>query len=62
MSAGGIMAVANLSFGSLADAWGAPPLFLGPGVAFVVIIGLSALSVPHLRRVFTTGAVMPASP
>lgn len=59
MSAGGIMAMANLAFGSLADAWGAPMLFMAPGAAFTVIIALAAFSVPHLRRVFRTGAVMP---
>ncbi|MCZ2108168.1 MAG: MFS transporter [Dehalococcoidia bacterium] len=60
MSAGGIMAMANLAFGSLADAWGAPMLFMAPGAAFTVIIVLASFSVPHLRRVFQTGAVMPA--
>jgi MFS family permease len=62
MSAGGIMAMANLLFGSLADAWGAPMLFLAPGALFVAIIAASALSVPHLRRLFQTGAFALATP
>ncbi len=62
MSAGGIMAMANLGFGSLADHWGAPMLFMWPGAAFVAIIGLSAAIGPHLRRVYRTGVVIPATP
>ncbi|MBK9612501.1 hypothetical protein [Candidatus Amarobacter glycogenicus] len=38
MAAGGIMAFANLGFGSMADALGAPILFLVPGAAFTVIV------------------------
>jgi MFS family permease len=57
MSAGGLMAVANLAFGTLADYWGAPILFSAPGVAFVVIVAGSVLAGPHLRRVYRTGAM-----
>jgi len=60
MSAGGIMAMANLGFGTLADRWGAPSLFMWPGAAFVAIIGLSTLTGPHLRRVYRTGGMLPA--
>jgi MFS family permease len=59
MSAGGIMAVANLGFASLADRWGAPILFWAPGAAFVAIVAAS-LAAPHLRRVYRTGK-MPQS-
>lgn len=55
MSAGGIMAMANLLFGTLADRWGAPVLFLAPGAAFVAIVALSALAVGHLRHLFQNG-------
>ncbi len=61
MSAGGIMAMANLLFGSLADAWGAPVLFLAPGALFVAIIAASAFAVPHLRRLFQTGGFTAAA-
>jgi MFS family permease len=59
MSAGGIMAIANLGFASLADRWGAPILFWAPGAAFVAIVAAS-LAAPHLRRVYRTGK-MPQS-
>jgi MFS family permease len=59
MSAGGIMAVANLGFASLADRWGAPILFLVPGTVFVAIV-LGSLGTPHLRRLYRTGR-MPAA-
>lgn len=55
MSAGGIMAMANLLFGTMADRWGPPILFLVPGATFVVIIAFSAFLVTHLRRLFQTG-------
>ena len=64
MSAGGIMAFANLGFGTLADRWGAPVLFLIPGGLFVVIVTASIVTGPHLRRLYRTGqmpAVVPAS-
>ncbi len=61
MSAGGIMAMANLGFGSAADRWGAPPLFLLPGVVFVAIIAASALAGPYLRRVYRTGTMVPTA-
>lgn len=55
MSAGGIMAIMNLSFGALADWTGSPVLFAVPGAAFVVITLLSALTGPDLRRIYRTG-------
>ncbi len=57
MSAGGIMAVANLGFSSAADALGAPLLFLVPGAIFFAIVLASMVVGPHLRRVYTTGRV-----
>ncbi len=60
MSAGGIMAIANLGFATLADHWGAPVLFWIPGTAFVAMV-LGSLGRPHLRRVYRTGE-MPATP
>lgn len=62
MSAGGIMAMANLLFGTLADRWGAPALFLAPGAVFVAIVVVSAFAVSHLRRLFQTGAFAAATP
>ncbi|MBI5948732.1 MAG: MFS transporter [Chloroflexi bacterium] len=61
MSAGGIMAVMNLSFGSLADALGAPMLFLVPGSIFVAIVFASLVIGPHLRHVYRTGQVPAAA-
>jgi predicted MFS family arabinose efflux permease len=55
MSAGGIMAIMNLSFGALADWTGSPVLFAVPGAAFVVITLLSMLTGPDLRRIYRTG-------
>jgi MFS family permease len=64
MSAGGIMAVANLAFGTLADRWGAPVLFWAPGALFVAIVVLTGLVVSDLRKTYRTGrmalAVAPA--
>ncbi len=54
MSAGGIMAVMNLGFGTMADRAGAPMLFLLPGLAFVAVTGASVLT-PQLRRIYRTG-------
>lgn len=54
MSAGGIMAMMNLGFGTIADRTGAPLLFLLPGAAFVVITAVSLLT-PQLRRIYRTG-------
>ncbi|MGI8927554.1 MAG: MFS transporter [Tepidiformaceae bacterium] len=63
MSAGGIMAFANLAFGSLADAWGTPVLFFIPGALFVAIVLASLVTAPNLRRVYRTGAMaVPAAP
>jgi len=55
MSAGGIMAFANLGFGSMADATGAPVLFLVPAVVFLVIVGLSAGVGWQLKTIYRTG-------
>jgi MFS family permease len=60
MSAGGLMAFANLGFGSLADWLGAPALLLVPGVIFVAIVLGSIPTSPHLRRIYGTGTLVPA--
>jgi MFS family permease len=57
MSAGGIMAFANLGFGSLADISGVPVLFLAPGAAFTAIMVVTALLGTNLRGVYRTGRV-----
>ncbi len=62
MSAGGIMAFANLALGTLADRSGAPVLFLAPGALFVAIVIGSTVAGPHLRRLYRTGQVLAASP
>lgn len=62
MSAGGIMAFANLGFGSLADATGAPVLFLVPAVVFLVIVAFSAGIAGHLRTIYRTGMPAAAQP
>jgi MFS family permease len=59
MSAGGIMAFANLGFGTLADRWGAPVLFFAPGALFVGIVIASVTTGPHLRRIYRTGHMAP---
>jgi MFS family permease len=58
MSAGGIMAFANLGFGTLADRWGAPLLFWIPGSAFVLIVAVSWLAGPYMRHVYRTGRML----
>ncbi|MGH2632500.1 MAG: MFS transporter [Tepidiformaceae bacterium] len=55
MSAGGIMAIANLGFGTAADRWGAPALFWIPGSIFVVAVLASAFMGSNLRRMYRTG-------
>ena len=55
MSAGGIMAFANLGFGSAADATGAPVLFLVPAVVFLAIVAVSAGIGGHLKTIYRTG-------
>lgn len=60
MSAGGLMAVANLGYGALADVFGAPLLFLVPGLVFLAIVAATLFSSPHLRRVYGTGTLVPA--
>ena len=57
MSAGGIMAVMNLGFGSIADHVELPLLFALPGAAFVIIVIASPALGPHLRRVYRSGAM-----
>ena len=57
MAAGGVMAFANLAFGSLADALGAPVLFLVPGAIFALIVLLTRVSGTNLRAVYRTGMV-----
>ena len=61
MSAGGIMAVMNLGFGTLADRTGAPMLFMIPGLLFVVVTGFSLLT-PQLRRIYRTGRASELAP
>jgi MFS family permease len=56
MSAGGIMAFANLGFGALADALGAPLLFLVPASIFLAIVFGSALGERRIRTIFRTGS------
>jgi MFS family permease len=57
MSAGGVMAVANLGFASLADLFGAPALLLIPGLGFVALLGASGIGTPSLRAIFRLGAM-----
>lgn len=57
MAAGGIMAFANLGFGSLADGLGAPLLFFAPGVGFLLLVLFTRLSTTPLRAVYRTGTV-----
>lgn len=57
MSAGGLMAFANLGFGTLADRTGAPVLFWIPGSLFVAIVFVSIPLVPYLRSVYRTGRI-----
>jgi MFS family permease len=59
MSAGGIMAIMNLAFGTLADHTGSPVLFALPGAVFVAITFISLLTGSHLRRIYRTGRTMP---
>jgi MFS family permease len=60
MSAGGLMAFANLGYGALADWLGSPVLFLVPGLAFLAIVGSTLFSNRHLRRVYGTGTLVQA--
>jgi MFS-type transporter involved in bile tolerance (Atg22 family) len=60
MSAGGIMAFANLGLGSLADATGVPVLFLVPAVIFLIIVAFSATLTGHLKTIYRTGFPAPA--
>jgi MFS family permease len=55
MSAGGLMAVANLGFGAAADRFGAPVLFVVPGIFFTVIMAATLISAGHLQRLYRTG-------
>jgi hypothetical protein len=57
MSAGGIMAIANLGFGSLADMLGVPVLLLVPGLVFVAIVALSIFTGRYLRQLYTRGRI-----
>lgn len=60
MSAGGVMALANLALASLADVWGAPVLFLVPGLAFVAVVLLTSLSGPYLPSLYRKGRLAAA--
>ena len=57
MSAGGIMAIANLAFGTAADRWGAPVLLWVPGAVFVAAVVVTGVLGSHLRRVYRTGRI-----
>lgn len=57
MSAGGLMAFANLGSGTLADVYGAPAMLIVPGGAFIAIILGSLLIAPNLRRVYAAGVI-----
>lgn len=57
MSAGGVMAFANLGFGALADEWNAPILFFLPGMAFVILVLMTTVSGAHLKRLYKNGTV-----
>jgi MFS family permease len=56
MSAGGIMALMNLAFGSLADHTGAPVLFAIPAVGFLAVLLATIPLGAHYRRIYRTGA------
>lgn len=60
MVAGGIMAFANLGFGSLADLWGAGRLFWAPGLTFTLLVAVTLGLSPRLRLVYRRGALAPA--
>ena len=62
MSAGGIMAVANLGFATLADRWGAPRAVLDAGRCVRRDCASGSLAAPHLRRVYRTGKMPPGAP
>lgn len=63
MSAGGVMAFANLGFGALADALTIPILLLVPAMVFTGIVVGTRINPGPLRRVFRTGTVpVPSSP
>jgi len=61
MSAGGIMAIANLGFGTAADRWGAPALFWIPGSVFVLAVIATGFMGSNLRRVYRTGRMSEAA-
>jgi len=61
MSAGGVMAFANLGFGSAADALGAPVLFAVPALVYLVIVLGTIVRGTHLRRIYRSGRALPAS-
>lgn len=61
MSAGGIMAIMNLGFGTLADRTGAPVLFAIPGGVFVIVTAVSMVAGGDLRRIYRTGRAVPAT-
>jgi len=62
MSAGGVMAVANLGFASLADLFGVPSLLLIPGLAFVALLGAGGIGTPNLRSIIRRGTMPQAAP
>ena len=61
MSAGGVMAIANLGFGTAADRWGAPALFWIPGSVFVLAVIATGFMGSNLRRVYRTGRMSEAA-
>ena len=52
---GGLMAAFNLVNGSLADVVGAPTILTGSGVAFLMVMPLSFISL-HVRRLYAIGS------
>lgn len=55
MSAGGIMAFANLGYGWAADVWNAPAMFIYPGIAFVLFTIVMGLLVKNVQIILRTG-------
>ena len=59
MHAGGTMAFANLTYGYLADQWGAPIIFTITGSMFIAFQSLLSLLYSRLRYLYRTGYMAP---
>lgn len=59
MLAAGVMAIANLTNGLLANPLGTPILFAAPGLTFAAILVVWSLMRADLRRVYRTGVLSP---